>query len=111
MRSSVERNPKRPSGRARPGVRHLDRRGHVSRKGIRLRDGRRAHSSSQSRHPECRKPLLLRDPGRRSPSGYGRRILDGPEGDRDWGIAATVDFVASDDAGKAEVPISSLDLL
>jgi len=37
-----------------------------------------------------------------------RQVLDDPDGDRDWGIRAEVDLVASDDAGEAVVRIVSV---
>jgi superfamily II RNA helicase len=40
-----------------------------------------------------------------------RQIFDDPEGHHDWGISATVDLAASDDAGHAVVGITAVDRL
>ncbi|MFC5433368.1 DEAD/DEAH box helicase [Microbacterium suwonense] len=40
-----------------------------------------------------------------------RQIIDDPAGDHDWGISATVDLAASDDAGEAVVTVTALDRL
>ncbi|HCS61950.1 MAG TPA: DUF3516 domain-containing protein [Microbacterium sp.] len=40
-----------------------------------------------------------------------RQILDDPAGDHDWGISATVNLAASDEAGEAVVAIESVDRL
>jgi hypothetical protein len=37
-----------------------------------------------------------------------RQVFDDPEGDRDWGISATVDLAASDEAGEAVVTVTSV---
>ncbi|MGM7680337.1 DEAD/DEAH box helicase [Microbacterium sp. A94] len=40
-----------------------------------------------------------------------RQIIDDPAGDHDWGISATVDLAASDEAGEAVVTVSGVDRL
>lgn len=40
-----------------------------------------------------------------------RQILDDPAGDHDWGIAATIDLAASDEAGEAVVTVVGVDRL
>jgi superfamily II RNA helicase len=40
-----------------------------------------------------------------------RQILDDPAGDHDWGISATVDLTASDEAGEAVVTVTAVDRL
>lgn len=40
-----------------------------------------------------------------------RQILDDPAGDHDWGIAATIDLAASDEAGEAVVRVTAVDRL
>ncbi len=40
-----------------------------------------------------------------------RQILDDPAGDHDWGISATVDLAASDEAGTAVVEVTAVDRL
>ena len=40
-----------------------------------------------------------------------RQILDDPDGDHDWGIGATVDLPASDEAGVAVVAVTAVDQL
>ncbi|WP_460798244.1 DEAD/DEAH box helicase [Microbacterium sp. GXF0217] len=40
-----------------------------------------------------------------------RQILDDPAGDHDWGIAATIDLAASDEAGEAVVTVTAVDRL
>jgi len=40
-----------------------------------------------------------------------RQIFDDPAGDHDWGISATVDLAASDEAGKAQVQVRAVDRL
>ena len=40
-----------------------------------------------------------------------RQILDDPAGDHDWGITATIDVAASDDAGEAVVRVTAVDRL
>jgi hypothetical protein len=37
-----------------------------------------------------------------------RQILDDPAGDRDWGISAEVDLLASDEAGAAVVRVTGV---
>ncbi|MFI5429018.1 DUF3516 domain-containing protein [Aeromicrobium sp. UC242_57] len=37
-----------------------------------------------------------------------RQTFDDPEGDRDWGISATVDLAASDEAGEAVVTVTAV---
>ncbi|EEB9150712.1 DUF3516 domain-containing protein, partial [Salmonella enterica subsp. enterica serovar Paratyphi B] len=53
--------------------------------------------------------LLLLDEG--STVWTVRQILDDPAGDHDWGISATVDLAASDDAGEAVVAVTAVDRL
>ncbi|OJU41106.1 MAG: DEAD/DEAH box helicase [Microbacterium sp. 69-10] len=40
-----------------------------------------------------------------------RQILDDPAGDHDWGISATVDLAASDEAGEAVIRVTGVDRL
>ncbi|MGY1552724.1 DEAD/DEAH box helicase [Microbacterium sp. A588] len=40
-----------------------------------------------------------------------RQIIDDPAGDHDWGISATVDLAASDEAGEAVVTVTGVDRL
>ncbi|PRB14856.1 RNA helicase [Microbacterium sp. MYb62] len=40
-----------------------------------------------------------------------RQILDDPAGDHDWGISATIDLAASDEAGQAVVTVTDVDRL
>ncbi|MGO2096633.1 MAG: DEAD/DEAH box helicase [Candidatus Microbacterium stercoravium] len=40
-----------------------------------------------------------------------RQILDDPTGDHDWGISATIDLAASDEAGEAVVTVTGVDRL
>ncbi|WP_194421289.1 DEAD/DEAH box helicase [Microbacterium abyssi] len=40
-----------------------------------------------------------------------RQIFDDPSGDHDWGISATVDLAASDEAGEAVVTVTAVDRL
>ncbi|MGP6170427.1 DEAD/DEAH box helicase [Microbacterium sp. A204] len=40
-----------------------------------------------------------------------RQIIDDPTGDHDWGISATIDLAASDEAGEAVVTITGFDRL
>ncbi|MDQ0614355.1 superfamily II RNA helicase [Microbacterium sp. W4I4] len=40
-----------------------------------------------------------------------RQILDDPAGDHDWGITATVDLAASDEAGEAVIAVTGVDRL
>lgn len=65
----------------------------------------------RDRHrPRCAGPRLLlvdEQPGR----WEVRQILDDPAGDHDWGISATVDLAASDEAGDAVVTVSAVDQL
>ena len=37
-----------------------------------------------------------------------RQIFDDPAGDHDWGISATVDLAASDDAGAAVIHVTDV---
>jgi len=37
-----------------------------------------------------------------------RQVIDDPAGDHDWGISATVDLAASDDAGEAVVTVTGV---
>jgi superfamily II RNA helicase len=58
--------------------------------------------------PDARGPALLvidEQPEGRPGTWAVRQIFDDPEGDRDWGIAGTVDLAASDEAGEAVVRI------
>jgi hypothetical protein len=46
---------------------------------------------------------------RRGPeSWFVRQIFDDPEGDRDWGLSATVDLAASDEAGEPVLTVDQL---
>ncbi|MCS3844687.1 RNA helicase [Microbacterium sp. AK031] len=40
-----------------------------------------------------------------------RQIIDDPAGDHDWGISATIDLAASDEAGEAVVTVTGVDRL
>ncbi|GAB3598056.1 DEAD/DEAH box helicase [Microbacterium tumbae] len=40
-----------------------------------------------------------------------RQILDDPAGDHDWGISATIDLAASDEAGEAVITVTAVDRL
>jgi hypothetical protein len=40
-----------------------------------------------------------------------RQIFDDPEGDHDWGISATIDLAASDEAGEAVITITEVNRL
>lgn len=40
-----------------------------------------------------------------------RQIFDDPAGDHDWGITATIDLAASDEAGQAVVTVTGVDRL
>jgi len=40
-----------------------------------------------------------------------RQIIDDPAGDHDWGIAATIDLAASDEAGEAVITVTGFDRL
>lgn len=40
-----------------------------------------------------------------------RQIIDDPSGDHDWGISATIDLAASDEAGEAVVTVTGVDRL
>lgn len=53
--------------------------------------------------------LLLIEQG--SASWTVRQILDDPAGDHDWGITATVDLAASDEAGEAVITVTGVDRL
>ena len=57
--------------------------------------------------PDARGPaLLMIEAGRER--WTVRQILDDPNGDRDWGIAADVDLAASDEAGAAVVRVTAV---
>ncbi|MCC2028641.1 DUF3516 domain-containing protein [Microbacterium sp. YMB-B2] len=53
--------------------------------------------------------LLLLTEG--SSQWTARQIFDDPAGDHDWGISATVDLAASDEAGEAVVTVTAVDRL
>ncbi|MGQ0617068.1 MAG: DEAD/DEAH box helicase [Acidimicrobiia bacterium] len=57
--------------------------------------------------PDARGPgLLMIEPG---PDRWNvRQIFDDPAGDHDWGISATVDLLASDEAGIAVVEVTAV---
>jgi hypothetical protein len=58
--------------------------------------------------PDARGPALLmitEEPGR----WVVRQVFDDPAGDHDWGISATVDLTASDEAGEAVVVVIGVD--
>jgi hypothetical protein len=58
--------------------------------------------------PDARGPALLvvdQAPEGRPGVWAVRQILDDPDGDRDWGIAAEIDLAASDEAGVAVVRV------
>ncbi|WP_193597632.1 DEAD/DEAH box helicase [Microbacterium sp. YJN-G] len=40
-----------------------------------------------------------------------RQIIDDPAGDHDWGISATIDLTASDEAGEAVITVTAVDRL
>jgi hypothetical protein len=61
--------------------------------------------------PDARGPALLvvdQDPQGRPGAWAVRQILDDPDGDRDWGIAAEIDLAASDEAGVAVVRVGAV---
>ena len=61
--------------------------------------------------PNARGPALLvieKEPDARKRIWTVRQILDDPNGDHDWGIAAEVDLDASDELGAAAVRITSV---
>ena len=69
-----------------------------------------AEHSAIGTGPDARGPqLLIVDEG--SSRWRVRQIFDDPEGDHDWGISASVDLAASDEAGTALVQIDSVDQL
>jgi hypothetical protein len=53
--------------------------------------------------------LLILDQG--ATHWTARQIFDDPSGDHDWGISATVDLAASDEAGQAVVTVTRVDRL
>ncbi|MFK0402472.1 DEAD/DEAH box helicase [Microbacterium sp. NPDC090225] len=53
--------------------------------------------------------LLILTPG--ETAWTARQIFDDPAGDHDWGISATVDLAASDEAGEAVVTVTAVDRL
>ncbi|MGN7966727.1 DEAD/DEAH box helicase [Microbacterium sp. 22179] len=53
--------------------------------------------------------LLILTPG--ETTWTARQIFDDPAGDHDWGISATVDLAASDEAGEAVVTVTAVDRL
>lgn len=53
--------------------------------------------------------LLLLTEGQAS--WTARQIIDDPAGDHDWGISATIDLAASDEAGEAVVTVTGVDQL
>ncbi len=53
--------------------------------------------------------LLILEQG--SAQWTARQILDDPAGDHDWGISATVDLAASDEAGEAVLTVTGVDRL
>jgi superfamily II RNA helicase len=58
--------------------------------------------------PDARAPALLmvtEEPGR----WVVRQVFDDPAGDHDWGVSATVDLAASDEAGEAVVVVTAVD--
>jgi superfamily II RNA helicase len=58
--------------------------------------------------PDARGPALLlitEEPGRWAV----RQVFDDPAGDHDWGVSATVDLAASDEAGEAVVVVTAVD--
>ncbi|MQA23972.1 MAG: DUF3516 domain-containing protein [Micromonosporaceae bacterium] len=60
--------------------------------------------------PDARGPKLLlitEEPG----EWRVRQIFDDPDGDHDWGISASVDLAASDEAGEAVFEITAVDQL
>ena len=61
-------------------------------------------------HADARGPglfVVTEEPGR----WVVRQIIDDPEGHHDWGIGATVDLAASDEAGTAVVTVTAVDRL
>lgn len=71
-------------------------------------DGYFAHYDDILTGPNARSNtmLLWREEGR---TWHVRQIFDDPEGNHDWGITATVDLDASDDAGEAIVTVTAVD--
>jgi hypothetical protein len=60
--------------------------------------------------PDARGPQMLqiaKEPGR----WVVRQVIDDPEGDHDWGITATVDLEASDEAGEAVLTVTGFESL
>jgi hypothetical protein len=53
--------------------------------------------------------LLILDEG--ASVWTARQIFDDPSGDHDWGISATVDLAASDEAGEAVVQVTGVNRL
>jgi len=56
---------------------------------------------------DARNPALLHVE-RTASEWQVRQVFDDPEGDHDWGIAATVDLAASDEAGEAVVTVTAV---
>ncbi len=52
--------------------------------------------------------LLLQESGR---TWTARQIFDDPEGDHDWGLSATIDLDASDEAGEPVLTVTAVDRL
>jgi hypothetical protein len=69
-----------------------------------------AEHSSIGTGPDARGPqMLIIEEG---PAEWRvRQIFDDPAGDHDWGISATVDLAASNEAGKAQVTVISVNQL
>ena len=57
--------------------------------------------------PDARNPALLHVT-RGATEWTVRQVFDDPEGDRDWGITATVDLAASDEAGEPVVAMTDV---
>jgi superfamily II DNA/RNA helicase len=57
--------------------------------------------------PDARNPALLHVT-RATAEWRVRQVFDDPEGDRDWGITATVDLAASDEAGEPVVAVTDV---
>jgi superfamily II RNA helicase len=69
-----------------------------------------AEHASIGTGPDARGPrMIIVDEG--ASEWRVRQIFDDPAGDHDWGISATVDLAASDEAGKATVHIRAVDQL
>jgi hypothetical protein len=61
--------------------------------------------------PDARNPALLHIDTSAADTGRVwrvRQVFDDPDGDRDWGITADIDLVASDDTGEPAVTVTGV---